>query len=85
MIAGDVAFDTAQTGSRPPVADFPESLHWVNCRERAKLADWRGQVVLVVFFSSNHTVRAILLFLHKFFIKRLCKTWPPTAGIKFIH
>lgn len=61
MIAGDVAFDTAQTGSRPPVSDFPESLHWVNCRERAKLADWRGQVVLVVFWNGTSTSSLNLL------------------------
>lgn len=53
MIAGDIAFDATRAGSRPVVPEFPESLHWVNRRERQRLADWRGQIVLVLFWNGS--------------------------------
>lgn len=51
MIPGDVAFAPHAT-SRPPAAEFPESLRWVNRSNRVRLADWRGQIVLVLFWNS---------------------------------
>lgn len=53
MIAGDVPFDPVHVGSRPALQEFPETLRWVNRRERPRLSDWRGQVVLVVFWNGN--------------------------------
>lgn len=52
MIAGDIAFD-ARAASRPPVAEFPETLHWVNRPGRVRLADWRGRIALVLFWNST--------------------------------
>lgn len=52
MIAGDIAFDPAGGASRPAVAEFPESLRWVNRPDRVRLADCRGRIVLVVFWNS---------------------------------
>ncbi|MGH8234389.1 MAG: hypothetical protein ACREPU_09355 [Rhodanobacteraceae bacterium] len=53
MIVGDVPFDFTQAGSRPPVPEFPESLHWVNRRERVRLTDWRERIVLVIFWNGT--------------------------------
>lgn len=52
MIAGDIAFDAAQAASRPPVAEFPETLRWVNRSGRVRLADCRGRIVLVLFWNG---------------------------------
>lgn len=52
MIAGDIPFDPVRSGSRPLLPEFPDALHWVNRRERQRLADWRGQVVLMVFWNG---------------------------------
>ena len=51
MIAGDIAF-SAHATSRPTVADFPHALSWVNRSGRVRLADWRGRIVLVLFWNS---------------------------------
>jgi hypothetical protein len=53
MIAGDIAFDSTGAGLRPALPEFPEALHWVNRRARARLADWRGHIVLVLFWNGS--------------------------------
>ncbi|MGH8192669.1 MAG: hypothetical protein ACREP2_14640 [Rhodanobacteraceae bacterium] len=61
MIAGDIAFDAGRATSRPPVPEFPDSLRWVNRAERLRLADLRGQIVLVLFWNGASASSANLL------------------------
>ncbi|MGH8125360.1 MAG: hypothetical protein ACREPK_05895 [Rhodanobacteraceae bacterium] len=61
MIAGDFPFDAMGSVSRPMLPEFPDSVHWVNRREPARLADWRGRIVLVVFWNGSSASSANLL------------------------
>lgn len=61
MIVGDIAFDAVRAVSRPLLPEFPGALHWVNRRERLRLADWRGQIVLVVFWNASSVSSANML------------------------
>ncbi|HJP99794.1 MAG TPA: redoxin domain-containing protein [Rhodanobacteraceae bacterium] len=61
MIGGDIALDVTRRGSRPLLPEFPESLHWVNRADRVRLADWRGQIVLVLFWNGASTSSLNLL------------------------
>jgi hypothetical protein len=61
MNAGDIALDATRRGSRPLVPEFPESLHWVNRADRVRLGDWRGQIVLVLFWNGTSTSSLNLL------------------------
>jgi len=61
MIVGDIAFDAVRAVSRPLLSEFPEGLHWVNRRERLRLADWRGQIVLVLFWNASSVSSANML------------------------
>lgn len=61
MIAGDIALDVTRRGSRPLAPEFPESLHWVNRAGRVRLGDWRGQIVLVLFWNGASTSSVNLL------------------------
>src|SRR6185312_1378081 len=61
MIVGDIAFDAVRAVSRPLLSEFPEGLHWVNRRERLRLADWRGQIVLVLFCNASSGSSANML------------------------
>lgn len=81
MIAGDVAFDVTQAGSRASVPEFPESLQWVNGRERVRLADWRGQIVLVLFWNGTSVSSLNLLGE----LRQLEKKYPGTFVCVCIH
>jgi hypothetical protein len=61
MIAGDIPFDPVRSGSRPPLPEFPDALHWVNRRARARLADLRGHIVLVLFWNGSSVSSSNLL------------------------
>lgn len=61
MIAGDMPFDVVRRGTRPQLPEFPEALNWVNRRERLRLADLRGQVVLVLFWNGASVSSSNLL------------------------
>ena len=62
MIPGDIPFQAAQAGKRDMLAEFPESLHWVNRRGPLRLFDLRGRIVLVVFWNASSVSSANLLF-----------------------
>jgi len=59
MVPGDIPFKTR--GSRDPLPEIPETLHWVNGRGRLRLAELRGRVVLVVFWNATSTSSINLL------------------------
>jgi DNA-binding beta-propeller fold protein YncE len=61
MILGDIAFDATRAVSRPVLPGFPDSLRWVNRRERLRLADWRGRIVLVLFWNASSVSSANML------------------------
>ena len=61
MIVGDIAFDAVRPASRPLLPEFPDALHWVNRRERLRLGDWRGQIVLVLFWNASSVSSANML------------------------
>ncbi|HJR13688.1 MAG TPA: hypothetical protein VJ833_07295 [Rhodanobacteraceae bacterium] len=61
MIVGDIAFDAVRAVSRPLLSEFPAGLRWVNRRERLRLADWRGQIVLVLFWNAGSISSANML------------------------
>jgi DNA-binding beta-propeller fold protein YncE len=61
MNVGDIALDPTRRGSRPLAPEFPESLRWVNCADRVRLGDWRGQIVLVLFWNGTSTSSLNLL------------------------
>lgn len=60
MVVG-APLDSDRAGSRPQVPEFPDTLEWLNQRERIRLADLRGRVVLVVFWNGCSTSSANLL------------------------
>lgn len=53
MLPGDIAFEPARAGPRAALPEFPEALHWVNCRESPRLFDLRGCVVVVAFWNAT--------------------------------
>lgn len=62
MIAGDVPFVAAHAGAREAMPEFPEVLRWVNRLDPLRLADWRGQVTLLLFWNASSVSSANLLF-----------------------
>lgn len=52
MASTDTAAGVAGPGPRTVLPEFPEALHWVNCREAPRLFDLRGCVVLLVFWNA---------------------------------
>lgn len=81
MIAGDLPFDPAGRTSRPAVPEFPDALHWVNRRGPARLTDWRGRVVLVVFWNASSVSSANLVGE----LRQLEKKWPGAFAVACIH
>ena len=61
MIVGDIPFDATRPVSRPVLPEFPDALRWVNRRERLRLTDWRGQIVLVLFWNASSVSSANML------------------------
>ncbi len=53
MIDGDRPLDRVGSGTRPDVPELPASLHWVNVRAPARLADLRGRVTLLFFWNGE--------------------------------
>lgn len=60
-MTGELPLDDANSGARAAVPDFPEGLRWVNRRERLRLADLRGRIVLLVFWNGTSASSANLL------------------------
>ena len=61
MNVGDIPFDATRPVSRPVLPEFPDALRWVNRRERLRLTDWRGQIVLVLFWNASSVSSANML------------------------
>lgn len=61
MIDGDIPFDATQAAARPRMPEFPPELRWVNRRNAPRLADWRGQVTLLLFWNGSSVSSANLL------------------------
>lgn len=61
MIAGDIPFQVARAGSHPALPELPDGLRWVNRRDRPRLADLRGRIVLLLFWNSSSTASATAL------------------------
>jgi len=79
MIAGDIPFDPVRRGSRPALPEFPDALHWVNRRERSRLADLRGQIVLVLFWNGSSVSSSNLLGELRMLEKKLPGTFVPVC------
>jgi hypothetical protein len=60
-MVGDLPFDAVQAGSRASVPEFPDALRWVNRRERVRLAEQRGRIVLLLFWNGNNISSVNLL------------------------
>ena len=61
MMIGDIPFDATRPVSRPVLPELPDALRWVNRRERLRLTDWRGQIVLVLFWNASSISSANML------------------------
>jgi hypothetical protein len=61
MIVGDIPFDATRPVSRPVLPELPDALHWVNRRERLRLGDLRGRIVLVLFWNASSVSSANML------------------------
>ena len=79
MIAGDIPFDAAQAATRPKLPEFPADLRWVNRRDAPRLADWRGQVVLMLFWNGSSASSSNLLGELRQLEKRLPHAFVPVC------
>lgn len=79
MITGDIAFDAAHPGSRPALPEFPGSVRWVNRRARLRLADWRGRIVLVLFWNGASVSSQNMLGELRLLEKKLPGTFVPVC------
>ena len=79
MIAGDIPFDASQAAARPGLPEFPADLRWVNRREPPRLSEWRGQVVLMLFWNGSSASSSNLLGELRQLEKRLPRAFVPVC------
>lgn len=61
MMPGDIPFQAGRTNPRDALPELPDALQWVNRRERIRLSELRGHIVLVAFWNATSTSSMNLL------------------------
>lgn len=61
MLSGDMPFRAERASARELLPEFPDALNWVNRRERVRLSELRGRIVLLVFWNATGTSSMNLL------------------------
>ncbi|MGH8183947.1 MAG: hypothetical protein ACREPH_09830, partial [Rhodanobacteraceae bacterium] len=61
MQPGDMPFRAEGAPTRDALPELPDALNWVNRRERVRLSELRGRIVLLVFWNATGTSSTNLL------------------------
>ncbi|TAN03517.1 MAG: hypothetical protein EPN36_12200 [Rhodanobacteraceae bacterium] len=61
MLPGDVPFRAERADAHAALPELPDALNWVNRRERVRLSELLGRIVLLVFWNATSTSSLNLL------------------------